>query len=229
MNFKSLTGLLVAATLTASATAATSWDLATDYIDATNPNGAWTYGKIPGGTFSALAWNAGTSSYGIAAAGETFIYKRNAAVTDYGIAPGKVSLEADWGDAAVRWTAPTSGDYAFTVAVGGTTASGPGGFGNNFASRAGVRVNGLDQVETGFASNIKAWSFTVTLAAGGTVDTFVLNPGFAAGGNTQTEISVSAIPEPASAWLLALGLGAVALRRRQGAAVQAASAGRDAA
>ncbi len=214
MNVKSLSCLLIGATVAASATAASSWDLAADYAEASNPNGAWTYGQVPSGSFSALAWNAGTSSYGVSAAGQTFIYRRTAAGTDYGIQSGKVSLEADWGNPAVRWTAPTAGDYAFTIAVGGSTASGPGGFGNNFASRAGVNVNGLAQAESSFASNVKAWIFTVTLAAGATVDTFVLNPGFAAGGNTQTDISVSAVPEPVSAWLFAVGLGGLLLRKR---------------
>lgn len=224
MNFKTLSIVLASAVSVATASASPSWDLATDYADATNPNGAWTYGEIPGGAFSALAWNAGTSSYGVAAVGETFIYRRDEAGTDFGIAQGKVSLEADWGDPAVRWTAPAVGAYIFTIAVGGTTASGPGGFGNNFATYAGVRVNGLDQVANAFAGNVKSWSFTTTLAAGGTVDTFVLNPGFAAGGNTQTDVSVSAVPEPAGALLLALGIGGLALHRFQRGRVRSAGA-----
>lgn len=224
MNFKPLSCLLASVSLAASASAASSWDLATDYAVATNPNGAWTYGEIPGGAFSALAWNAGTGSYGIGAVGETFIYKREDAGTDFGIAQGKVSLEADWGDPAVRWTAPSAGAYIFTIAVGGSTASGPGGFGNNFATYAGVKVNGIAQTEDSFASNIKAWSFTAMLASGGTVDTFVLNPGFSGGGNTQTEISVSAVPEPASILLLTLGIGGLALRRFQHGTGRAAAA-----
>ena len=222
MTLKPLAFALASLTLVASASAATAWDLATDYAENLNPNGAWTYGAIPSGIFSALAWNAGTSSYGIAAVNETFIYKNNTGVTDFGIDPGKVSLEADWGDPAVRWTAPTAGAYSFTVAIGGTTASGLGGFGNNFVQYAGVRINGIDQNDTAFASNIRVWNFTVSLSSGDTVDTFVLNPGFAAGGNTQTEISISAVPEPASAVLLALGLGALALRGlRRDSAVKA--------
>jgi hypothetical protein len=220
MNSKPLSFLLASTAIAVSASAASSWDLATDYAVPTNPNGAWTYGEVPGGSFSALAWNAHawnpeTGTYGVAAVGETFIYKRDVAGTDYGIAQGKVSLEADWGDPAVRWSAPTAGTYAFTIAIGGSTAWGTGGYGNMFAKYGGVKVNGIAQTEDAFVGNIKSWSFTAMLAAGGTVDTFVLNPGFANGGNTQTEISVSAVPEPASVLLLALGIGVLTLRRLQ--------------
>lgn len=221
MNLRTVS-LLLASTTLATAASATSWDLAADYAADTNPNGAWTYGEIPNGTFSALAWNAGTASYGVAAVGQAFLYKRTAAGTDFGIGEGKVSLEADWGDPAVRWTAPTTGTYTFSIAVGGTTANGPGGFGNNFATYAGVQVNGMVRTENSFIGNVKSWSFTATLNAGDLVDTYVLNPGFASGGNTQTEILVSSVPEPASLWLLALGIGGLALRRHHGRKVEAA-------
>ena len=81
--------------------------------------------------------------------------------------------------------------------------------------RFGVRITSLREVsgpplrEHGvLAPNAKlralVGAFTMSLAAGATVDTLVLNPGFAAGGNTQTEMSISAVPEPAAGWLLAL-------------------------
>ena len=215
---------------TVSAVAAPGWDLAPDYLTNTNPNGAWSYGKVtasPTNAFSTLVWNPATNSYGTAQVGDTFIYKNVSGSSDYGIGTGKVSLESDWGNAAVRWTAPAAGTYSFTVAVGGSTVSQLNGYGNNFADMAGVKVNGVDEaaasyVDTG-TSKLKQWSFSVALAPGGTVDTFVLNPGFANGGNTQTDISVSAVPEPASALLLGLGIGALALRRHRKAA-SAASA-----
>ena len=39
MSFRSVSVLLASATLAASAAAATSWDLASDYAEDTNPNG----------------------------------------------------------------------------------------------------------------------------------------------------------------------------------------------
>lgn len=188
-----------------SAMAVGTWDLVGDYLTNTNPNGAWTYGEIPGGVFGPLAWDAGTSSYGVSAVGNTFIFQ-NTGVFDFGIGTGKVSLEADWGAPAVRWTAPAAGSYQFIIAVGGPTTPGPSGFGNNFATHAGVSVNGVSQTADSFAGNVKAWSFIAALALGETVDTFVLNPGFANGGNTQTDIAVTAVPEPNTAMLLSLGL-----------------------
>ena len=108
MSLPSLSLFVAGAVLATSASAVTSWNLSADYLEDTNPNGAWTYGALPGGTFTALAWNAGTASYGVAAVGEAFLYKRTAAGTDYGIDSGEVSLEADWGNPAVRWTAPVT-------------------------------------------------------------------------------------------------------------------------
>lgn len=214
--------LMAWAMASTSAMAAPTWALAGDYLANTNPNGAWTYGETVAGVFGASAWDAGTSSYGPGNPGNAFIYQ-NTGAPDFGIGTGKVSLEADWANPTVRWTAPAAGSYQFTIAIGGPTASGPNGFGNNFASYAGVTVNGVTELEDSFIDNVKAWDFIVTLAMGDTVDSFVLNPGFAAGGNTQTDISVAAVPEPAAALLLGLGLSAVAGSRRRTARPRAAA------
>ena len=192
----------------------TTWDLKNDYMTNTNPNGAWTYGQFTGSGFSPLAWDSGTNSYGTAAENQTFIYQNTGGSLAYGIAPGEISLEGDWGTPVARWTAPVSDTYTVTVALGGTTESAGGGYGNNFAQFAGLRLDGSDVGGGTFASNVMSWSFTQTLNAGETLDAFVLNPGNANGGNTETHFSVTGtVPEPAS--IACLGLGVVALIRRR--------------
>lgn len=220
-----LSAVAILSTSVGASASAVSWNLANDYVGVFNPNGAWSYGSIgsaPGDAFSALAWNPGTSSYGIAAVNEVFVYQNSSPTTAFGIAPGQISLESDYGNAAVRWTAPSAGDYAFSVAIGGTTDSGPEGYGNNFATFGGVRVNGVDQLATAFVNNTGTWNFMVTLLGGQSVDAFVLNPGFANGGNTQALMSVSTVAEPASVALVlsALGVfGTLRLSKRKTAAL----------
>lgn len=195
----------------------TGWDLAGDYLPNANPNGPWSYGRVSNGAFDSLAWNAGTNSYGVAAEGQVFVYKNTTATTDFGIGPGKVSLESDWGNAAVRWTAPSSREYSFTIAIGGTTdSSGPDRFGNRLAQYGTVAIDGVDRTSDSFADNVRAWNFTQFVNAGSTVVAAVLNQGSAIGGNTQTDMSVSVVPEPASAVLFGLGIGLLLYRRKLG-------------
>jgi hypothetical protein len=196
-------------------TTATGWNLARDYLDNANPNGQWSYGQELGGAFSLLAWNAGTSSYGVAEEGQVFVYKNTTGVSDFGIDTGKVSLESDWGNAAVRWIAPSAGDYAIAVAIGGSTAAGLGGFGNNFAEYAALVIDGAERASDSFIDNVERWSFTQFLDAGSSVVAFVSNPGFASGGNTQTDIAISTVPEPSSAVLFGLGFGLLWYRQKK--------------
>ena len=203
-----------------SSTSATAWNLAADYLPDANPNGQWSYGQVMAGTgaFSSLPWNAATDSYGVAAAGEVFIYKNMTGVSDFGIGAGMVSLQSDWGNAAVRWIAPSSGAYTFTIMIGGSTASGAGGYGNNFAQYATLSIDGVVRSADSFSNNVKQWNLTELLGVGSIVVASVVNQGFADGGNTQTEISISAVPEPASAVLLGLGIGLLIFMRRRSAA-----------
>lgn len=152
--------------------------------------------------------------------GGAFLYQNSAPFQAYGINPGQVSLESDLGSAAVQWTAPATGEYDIAVAIGGTLASADGGFGNNFAQFAGLNINGASQAAASFSGNVKNWDMTdVLLNAGATVDAYVLNPGYADGGNTQTEFTVtqvnSAPDSTATLALLGFGLSVLEFVRRR--------------
>lgn len=196
-----------------------TWNLATDYIGSnlTNPNGQWSYGQYTGSNpefFQLLGWNAPTKSYGVDGPGNAFIYQ-NLGAYDYGIGTGQISLEADWKNPAVRWTAPEAGTYTFQIDIGGSTANGAGGSGNRFAQFAELKIRGVDKQGTYASSpNMKTWSFTQVLNSGDTVDALVRNPGYEGYGNTQTQFVVTqVVPEPAS--MIAIGLGVAGLLRRR--------------
>jgi len=184
--------------LLGSSASAQTWDLAADYNPPANPNGPWSYGQINGGVFSTLPWTP-LSGYpnlnGIYGTSGAFVYQNIAAYPAYGINPGQISLESDYGNTAVQWTAPATGEYEITAAIGGTTVSENGGFGNNFAQFAGLNINGVSQPDNSFADNVMSWDITdLSLTDGETVDAFVLNPGYAFGGNTETELTINEVP-----------------------------------
>jgi len=217
--------------LGSSAYATGSWSLVGDWnanLSHANPNGAWSYGQVVGGVFSTQPWSSvvadNTPGYfgvpGNYAAG-AFVYQNTASWANYGVNPGQISLESDWGSAAVRWTAPSTGDYDIAVAIGGTTAieAGPQGvdygFGNNFAYNAGLNING-NTTAGSFSGNVMSWDIDdVLLHAGQSVTAYVINPGYADGGNTQTTFTVTSVPEPTTmiaGALLLLPFGASTLR-----------------
>jgi len=178
-----------------------TWDLTADWNPPANPNGAWSYGEISGGVFTPLAWvggnTSGSTDYAYGSASGGFVYQNTNAVTFDDIDPGQISLESDWGSAAVRWTAPTAGAYNLTVSIGGSTQPGAGGYGNNFASDAALNINGVSQSASAFLNNVMSWNLTgVVLNAGTTVDAFVTNPGYANGGNTEVTFTVNLTGAP---------------------------------
>jgi len=178
---------------------AQTWDLTGDWNPPANPNGAWTYGEFVGGVFAPLDWRAGGYYPAVGASGG-YITENTTGSAAYGIDPGQISLEADGGSPVVRWTAPSAGGYNIDVFIGGTTASEGGGYGNNFAKFAGLNINGVSQGSNGFSGNVVSWVINdVVLNAGATVDAYVMNPGYANGGNTEAMFTVTAVQPTATA------------------------------
>ena len=197
---------------------AQTWNLTNDFSPPSNPNGAWSYAEYAGGTFENLTWQptAGVYAVGPVLQDGAFIYKNTTGSPAYGIDPGQISLESDWGTAVARWTAPTTGIYDINVAIGGTTATEGGGYGNNFAQYGGLNIGLVSQADTSFTNNVKTWTLTdVHLTGGQTVDAFVANPGYANGGNTQTSFTVAAVPEPAQFAVVGFGILGLLIRRRR--------------
>jgi hypothetical protein len=63
------------------------------------------------------------------------------------------------------------------------------------------------QIDTGYSGNVMSWILNnVPLNAGESVTAFVLNPGFAYAGNTETQFAITAVPEPGACALLGLGM-----------------------
>jgi hypothetical protein len=192
--------------LASSAYAGTSWDLEGDWAPPANPNGAWSYGQYVSGSFQALPWDSTDDLYDNGSTNNGFVYRNNTGSAEYGLAPGAVSMESNWGTPVVRWTAPTSGMYDIGVEIGGTENNEGPGYGNHFASYSGLKINGAAQGDTSFANNVKTWTLnSVFLAGGSAVDAYVPYEGFG-GGDNQTFFHVAAVPEPAPFAIVGLGL-----------------------
>ncbi|MGA9451657.1 MAG: hypothetical protein WBW41_10010 [Verrucomicrobiia bacterium] len=102
-----------------SAYAGESWDLAGDWNPPANPNGAWTYGDYDSGSFTNLTYMTngvdGVEGGYLPVGGDGFIYKNLTGSAAYGIGPGQVSLESNygtpWRDGLLRPLVSTTSPY----------------------------------------------------------------------------------------------------------------------
>jgi hypothetical protein len=167
---------------------AQGWDLADDFSGTSNPNGAWTYGQYISGTFSALPQEQFDSTWQGPSwiSGGDGIIKMNGGSSVYnGVGPGQVSLDADNATPVARWTAPATGIFDISVAIGG--------FGTPLdadAHQSGLNINGVAQTGSYDGnSNVYTWLIhDIGLSKGTTVDAYVNHDyGY---GNTQTAFTV---------------------------------------
>jgi len=192
--------------------ATTIYDFAADFSTTNgNPNGAWSYGYKPldgqskptGGfvlfTLNGIIPNAGRA-WGYNNGnfeGGGVVWMNEMSYGQYNIAPGHLSLEGDPANTTTaRWTAPTSGDIDLVVTFGGSSAA------------RYIMLNNTLLAETDYQVN------SLHVYAGDTID--VTAYGAPNSGNTQADITITIIPEPATLTLLGAGtLGLIFRRKRK--------------
>lgn len=223
----SLAGLTLAF---APAIAAPTWDAAADFSGSASSGiaGAWSYGSFGSsihGPF--LAFDAFTDYSGYAAwsYGDRSVQIGRAGAANFAsgsvIVPAR-ALNASPGPggqyAVLRFTAPAAGSYAIDAGFWGNDFAGPTTTDVHVLARGASVFDGA--VQSYGRSNGLAWSDTLALSVGDTVDFAV---GFGANrtwnyDNTGLSASVSsaaAVPEPGSISMIFAGLFLVGLMSRR--------------
>ena len=133
------------------------WEAAADYSSVANPNGAWSYGWTPlaGGPLTLFTnygpFCGGVSGWRLTGPGVfnlPLVGKNHAAstlcCTTVRMPPGRIIMHPGFSGqkAILRWTAPASGSYYVSAAVGGLDFSFPTN--SDFA----LRLNGVDLLAT---------------------------------------------------------------------------------
>lgn len=205
------------------ATNALAYDATADFSLASNPNSVWSYGySLNSGSRYAFvpfdtATDTGTGQHWTLSTYRVLntpsVWKNTAPTqTTDGVAPGQISLHAgpDAASTAIlRFTAPTDGLYTFDLHFFA---------GDSGNTQGSVILNGDGNSPWfSFAStnNSPSESGMLGMGTGYTFDVAVDKVGSFYFGNTPVTLSISAVPEPASAalWLAGLLL-APAFRRR---------------
>ena len=206
------------------ASAQVAFNLASDFSDMQNPNGAWSFGWMTPGSTTFNLYTTSFSAFGLSlnewrgpfpdnngSAPPDVMF--NPAVTPITVSdttwlPRQVTFHpGEQGERSViRWTSPLAGAASLTSAFEGRSGFATSGV--EIYQNSTLLFSGL-VLGTGAASQL-SFAASLTLQAGDTVD-FRLNYGNGnwASDTTQIGAIITPVPEPALASLLALGMGAL--------------------
>jgi hypothetical protein len=224
----------VLATILASAASAATFDLAGDWANASNPNGPWSY-RV--GT-TLLPYTANNFIPGAPLPCAQGAYQPSSSLGNWLPALFRLNCDVSFGDAGDVMlhtndnfngnTGLGAGNFLFTAPIAdvfdisGTVidlgSSPPGSRPQDWQ----VLVNGSVQASGHLSGNgVDAQPFNlpdIALAVGDTVELRIIKGAASCCGNfveVSMHIASSEVPEPATAWLVAAGLGLWHLRRRR--------------
>ena len=202
--------------------AALVYDLSADWTAGNNPSGAWTYGAYGSGgsggtldpsTFTRFTAESTTLVPGLDIwwfGGDPNIEKNltGADILAYDIdwVSGQVAFGPQFGPTVARWTAPASGlyDIAVTYMTIQKVNSPPSAY--VYVGLTEVFDQALTAVSGAqFGTPASYAASNVLLAAGQTVDFVVFGDNRLLNKTTEVDATITLVPEPALAGLLALG------------------------